>query len=366
MTEGIGISRADVPEPHTANSTIRLTGAGGGSPWFPSPVIHDGFNAFSIVDSVAAIKTSKTRRFMGGGESELCLKAFKTAMAMPPAVTEKTRMDVLRKIAADVYAPDIVDELVDSWYTLRHAGITMGAGMIDVIWGPFMLRWLVRPFVAWQDMLTSPERAYWEPYLYNSAKADPGTYLQYTHSFSHVPETWEEAMTTCCAIDSAAGQLASAAEGLLNASKKTASKTASTNLKLEYSRVRAMRCLTLSVRHYLHLGALTRMHEKELAANPHDTTSDATDPEMTGGNFGSNGLFFLHRAMRWELDNTYELIDLIEKSPVPLIYTEKDPKWEISLLYGPDLLQNLKKKVEITLKYWRTAEKGYYLTTKGG
>jgi hypothetical protein len=70
--------------------------------------------------------------------------------------------------------------------------------------------------------------------------------------------------------------------------------------------------------------------------------------------------------MRWELDNTYELIRLLESSPEPLLFTEKDKANEGSLFLGPDVLDNLRRKADIMLKYWRTAEDGYYLPTKGG
>jgi hypothetical protein len=72
----------------------------------------------------------------------------------------------------------------------------------------------------------------------------------------------------------------------------------------------------------------------------------------------------MQRAMRWELDNTNELIEILERSPVPLIVTNK--AYEGSLVMGPGLLSQLRKKVAVTLKYWRTADVGYYRPTMGG
>ncbi|MDA0577807.1 MAG: hypothetical protein O3B24_06885 [Verrucomicrobia bacterium] len=36
------------------------------------------------------------------------------------------------------------------------------------------------------------------------------------------------------------------------------------------------------------------------------------------------------------------------------------------LSLGPDLLTNLRKTVEMMLKYWRSARDGYYQSSKGG
>ena len=41
---------------------------------------------------------------------------------------------------------------------------------------------LVRPLVAYQHMLTREERAYWEPYLYQSPGSQPETYLDYLNT----------------------------------------------------------------------------------------------------------------------------------------------------------------------------------------
>ena len=89
-------------------------------------------------------------------------------------------------------------------------------------------------------------------------------------------------------------------------------------------------------------------------------------PDLPLGGMGSHGLFYLHRALRWELDNVNELISLVESSPVPLIRHTPDKSREGALIMGPDLLEGLKRKAAIMIKYWRTAEKGYYMPTKGG
>jgi hypothetical protein len=89
-------------------------------------------------------------------------------------------------------------------------------------------------------------------------------------------------------------------------------------------------------------------------------------PDLPKGSMGDSALFFMHRAMRWELDNTNELIELVKKSPVPLFFTAPNPTFNCSLFLEKEFLENLQKKVDIMLKYWRTAEIGFFRPTLGG
>lgn len=60
---------------------------------------------------------------------------------------------------------------------------------------------------------------------------------------------------------------------------------------------------------------------------------DPEVPDLSHGGMGSHGLFFMHRALRWELDNVHDLIKLIESSPVPLIVTAPDRSLEAPPAY---------------------------------
>ena len=70
--------------------------------------------------------------------------------------------------------------------------------------------------------------------------------------------------------------------------------------------------------------------------------------------------------MRWELDNTNDLIDLIKRATEPLFFTAPESSWTGALALEKDLLASLERKVDITLKHWRNAEIGWYRATYGG
>ncbi len=63
-------------------------------------------------------------------------------------------------------------------------------------------------------------------------------------------------------------------------------------------------------------------------------------------------------VMRDELDNTQELIDVLEDGGMEFIAHANDPKYEDTFLLGPDLIEQLKLKRKIMLKHWTDIE-GY-------
>ncbi|MDA0989543.1 MAG: hypothetical protein O3A51_02180 [Verrucomicrobia bacterium] len=331
------------------------------------PVVDRYPTPMKLVETVSQLKTSPARRHMVWGSGPEFFKAFRVAMDMPAATTEPQRLAVLKQIAEEVYAPNDINELVDAWYELHRAQVAMGAagatsGALEAV----MLRWLVRPFVAHQDMLSEAERSWWAPYLYQSRESQPETYLSYLDLVGSYPVAyeWGDAMRVSCGIDAVEGQLATAAAKLEAAALATTAKAARARILNDAYRVRTLRCILLTKRHYVQLGVLIQQRDSENALQPKLGVVGGDRPDLPRGTVGSHGLFYLQRAMRWELDNTNDLIELLQKSPVNLIVTNK--AYEGSLVMGPGLPQQLRKKVAATLKYWRTSDIGYYRPTMGG
>jgi len=66
-------------------------------------------------------------------------------------------------------------------------------------------------------------------------------------------------------------------------------------------------------------------------------------------------------VMRDELDNTLELIDILDDGGMDFIAHANDPKYEDTFLLGPDLIDQLRLKRKIMLKHWTDIE-GYLAT----
>lgn len=366
LKPGVGVT-GRIPGPLNAECTIGHCGSWGGSPWMPAPVINKMPGGMSVVGGAANIRTSTTRRFMTGGNSMDYFIALKAAMAMPPAGHEREKLAVLTRIAEAVFAADVADDVVDAWYTQEKAQSLMEANGVDALAGPVSLRWITRPLVAHQELLGEEERSYWEPYIYQSKAAQSDTYLDYLNlSGYRRVHNWEESSRVCCVIDSIEGLLAAAAGKLEGAAGRTSNAEAARKLRLDSYRLRALRSVTLTVRHFMQMGTLIYLRDAQNAAHPTTATTGDDLPPMAQGDMGSHGLWYMYRALRWELDNTNELIELIQKAgDEPLFFTVPKAN-EGRLLLGPDLLDHLRRKVNIMLDHWRDAEVGYFRPTKGG
>ncbi|MCE9614512.1 MAG: hypothetical protein K8T26_09565 [Lentisphaerae bacterium] len=342
---------------------------GGHGAWWP--MVLDYPTPLSVVGGVNAIKTSAVKRFYAYGESPRYFPALAAAMREEPATSERQKIHVLGKIAEATYGVTDTDDVVDAWMLMDKAETIAGGGGAHIPHSHDHLRWLVRPFVAHQELLTAEERSYWEPFLYQSKKAQPDSYLDYlNHSGYKIVETWEGATVKACCIDQVEGTLKAAVAKLEAARDKAPTKASRDAIQKDIYRVRVMRSLFLTNRHYLQLGTLIYERDamaRQLAARGEVMTSTRPErPDLPIGNAGSNGLFFMHRAMRWELDNTNELIKILEEAKFPIILTARNKAEECAFLIGPDLIDQLKKKVQITLKHWRDAEIGWYRPTLGG
>ena len=67
---------------------------------------------------------------------------------------------------------------------------------------------------------------------------------------------------------------------------------------------------------------------------------------------GDEGNLEWNEIMRDELDNTYELIALLERGGLELVARAKDPRYEDTFLPGPDLIDQLRKKTRIMREHW--------------
>ncbi len=334
----------------TAGDTGDYLGLGVDSPW-------------SVINAVARMKTGRARAFEAPNLTDSFRTAFTVAMNEPPAQTEQDRMGVALKIAEAMYGKEVANQVVDGWYALKEI-VAAEQAIRPPYFCAIALRWLVRPLVAYQNMLTPEERSYWEPYIYQSRESQPETYLDYLNTTGrNCVSSWEHVAQICAPLYGVVDGYKGVAARFEAAAKAAKTSQARRALEICALKLRAKACIAFTVHNVIQVGQLIIERDKA----PKLTSVDpAPVPQSNDGNMGSPELFMMARALRWELDNTNELIRLMEKSPVPLLHHVKDKALEGALVYGPDVLANLKKKVRLMIKYWRSAETGFYRSTKGG
>jgi hypothetical protein len=68
---------------------------------------------------------------------------------------------------------------------------------------------------------------------------------------------------------------------------------------------------------------------------------------------------WLYEVLRQEMDNTNDLIRLMTDSPVPLFETAESAAEEDAFTLGPDLADQLRRKVAITMRRWKEFDRLY-------
>jgi hypothetical protein len=69
----------------------------------------------------------------------------------------------------------------------------------------------------------------------------------------------------------------------------------------------------------------------------------------------SPDLQLMNAFMRDELENTAELLSILENGGIGLMLLAKHPRDEDTFLLGPDLIEQLKKKMKAMRRHWRDA-----------
>lgn len=330
--------------------------------WGDNEQVRGLGNPCAVVARLASARKSGGD-FLVTAEDRRWFDLFELFNASANSGGELAKAELLTKFAAARYGAAAAEETVSAWYDYDRALLLAGSPGAQVpvltIVGTVGHRWLARPLVAHPELLTPEEEAYWLPYIYQSEESQPEVYRNYVARCGSPDIDWRAASTISCCIDTVSDLCGEAAAKLESAAAKAKDAAAKAELLLEARRLRVFRCAVLCIRHTVQVGALIYERDKVVRVG-------STDPEIPDNPRGSEGLYYLHRALRWELDNMNDLIRLLKESPEPIFRCTADKSQEGAFLYGPDLVENLERKVAIMLRHWRDAEKGFYRPTLGG
>ena len=204
-------------------------------------------------------------------------------------------------------------------------------------------RFINRPLVIAPQRLTESEESYFLPYVFNVSKEEARMdYMDMAGArrtvADGVVENYVAKIKTVC------GML----EGIDDAApKKEFIQSMATALRIYASLMR-------SCGNFAEAQAIRDRNAAKLNGAAHRPDKEITwtgDPDFIRFNV----------VMRDELDNAFELIQLLEKGGMDLICHAKDSIHEDTFLLGPDLISQVKKKRKVMLDHWRDIED--YLTS---
>lgn len=268
-------------------------------------------------------------------------------------IVRKLRDTVLRKgPAAELQE---LEKLSEQWggkrsaATLLNAFVTLNDAMTykaatfprvhSLYWG-VTGRLITRPLVIAPQRLTAQEESYFLPYVFNVFAEEARTDYMDIHGgrATVAPGVVENYVARVQRAAVLLGQVDASAP------KKDFFKRMSVSLRIHASIMR-------SCGNFAAAQAIRDHNSDAVSSAPHR-------PDKTPSWTGHPDFIAFNNIMRDELDNTVELIALLENSGLQQVILAERPLYEDCFLLGPDLVEQLKKKRKIMMDHWQDIE-GY-------
>ena len=254
-------------------------------------------------------------------------------------------LEQLRKLSVEWAGEANAEKLFNAFVQIDEANQykrTALSGPSGIYWG-VTARHITRPLVIVPTRLTPEEEAYFMPHVFNPFEEE--TRMDYTDIHGAHRTIPDGAADTYVSMLNRAIRSMEAITG--DVPEKGFIQNMVKSLKIYASIFR-------SIGNFAEAQEIRDRNAEKLSVAPHRPDKTPTwegDPELQKFN----------AVMRDELDNTLELIGLLEDGGMNLISHTRDPKYEDTFLLGPNLIEQLKLKRKIMMKHWVDIE-GYMAT----
>jgi len=223
--------------------------------------------------------------------------------------------------------------------TYKRSAVGNASG---IYWG-VSARQITRPLVAVPQMLSGEDESYFMPHVFNASEDEARMdYTDIHGSHNTIPEG---------AMNRYLSGLKRAATLLEQIDGTVPEKDFIRNMALA---LRIHRSIMRSAGNFAEAQAIRDRNAEKFRQPPHRPDKSVTwegDPDRQA----------FVTIMRDELDNTLELISLLENGGMNLVCHATDPRYEDTFLLGPNVVDQLRIKRNIMLAHWTDIE-GYLAT----
>ncbi len=281
-------------------------------------------------------------------DSDLYVQIY-DAFRKKPTNDDTSRMQLLRTIAAGRVGEAGAGALVDAWMALhrvqRDADILNFGGTLFYIGGVHQ-RWLTRPFVPFPEELTDVERSYYRKFQFQARGEERARDL------GDIQGTRQYEGLGGMAVS---GQLLARMQTDLTRARAdlreigaNAAPAWKERLELLDKRIQVFGILVDNCRNGLEYQYLLDFMKSGRLLRPIEFQEHLTD--ITEWRT-------IKDIARKEMDNSIVLADLLEANKEVLIDTTKTSAEENIRVLGPDLANQLRRKVKIMVKHWEDYER---------
>ena len=272
-----------------------------------------------------------------------------------PSDGPESRMALLGRVATEAVGRQNAERLLGVWELIdraveciRHVRNRGFASLLLV--GPATQKWLIRPLVPRPLELSDDEKDYWHRHQFAAKSEQEAADLQNVLGRPGIVGSAAVWMAKW-SLEDAIGHLREAiaaikalGEGVQEAEQKG-------RLRLLALRLNALICVVRNAQHAIsYQDVLDRCDRPQPLVN-------TLDPHR---NLVWDGRSMeLRRIARAEIDNTVELIGLLEQAEEPLLALAETAEEEDVFFFSPHVVEHLRKKVAIMMAHWEEYEQLY-------
>jgi hypothetical protein len=261
-----------------------------------------------------------------------------------PTRDEVSRLELLRSLAAERAGEENASGLLDAWLALdrvqRDTDIVNFGGTIFYI-GSVHQRWLTRPFVPFPEELTPEETQYYRRFEFQARSEERARNLDETQGTHQYQGLGGMALSDKLFVRMLAELDKARAD--LRAIEAASSGERLDQSKLFDERLRVFAVLVNNCRDAIEYQFDLDSIKGWNLRRPIETQQELTQiPEWLA----------IRETARREIDNSAVLIDLLQSQKAPLIDLAKTNSDENIRVLGPDLIDQLRKKMKIMMAHW--------------
>ncbi|HEX9973441.1 MAG TPA: hypothetical protein VGD14_15320, partial [bacterium] len=251
------------------------------------------------------------------------------------------KIQAARRFAAKQVEEENADQLMEVWekiYKAVHEIVSLGPDPIMLV-GTINERWITRPLVPFPMELTAEEKDYYRKFQFQANSEQEAADLMNLQGFEMI-NGYSGSLLATWALNQSLGQIESAVSDVLQIQKKLNNKNQAQKIESLRLRLKTLICFYKNAKHTIQYQDILDRTDYE---NP---TIEQNIYPMDGDQL----LREIQIVTRNEIDNTNELIALLESTKIPLVKTAASMEEEDVFNIGPNIIEQLKKKVSIMLK----------------
>ena len=261
----------------------------------------------------------------------------------PASTALKDCQDLLYSFAADETDGKHADELYEVWNhvkTAKEAVLPVTRGGPLFLLGTVNQRWLTRPFVAEALALSPEERDYYRDFQFQANSEEEAADLMNLQSIKFVGGH-SAAYIVSNMLDFGISELTEAVAKCDRIADAASDDTRKKEFSILSLRLQAFICIFRNARNAVKFQEIMDKTDKteRPVERPHKHVR------------GDQRLHEVTNIVRNEIDNTAELIRIIERSSAPVIVTARCEEEEDIMQFSPDLAGQLRKKINIMLTH---------------